>query len=66
MPVALVLMLRRSCSRSQPRPKAKPTNPGDKIGSRLGVKKVCRTAAQWQEWNDIEKVRQVVNQAPSG
>jgi Tfp pilus assembly protein PilF len=57
---------------------AKATNPNDKIicerqdeiGSRLGAKKVCKTAAQWteerrSERNDLEKIQQVVNQAPS-
>jgi hypothetical protein len=42
----------------------------DEIGSRLAAKKVCKTAAQWQEErrterNDLEKVQQVVNQVPS-
>jgi hypothetical protein len=57
---------------------AKAANPNDKIicerqdeiGSRLGGKKVCKTAAQWQEErrterNDLEKIQQVVNQEPS-
>ncbi len=57
---------------------AKGTNPNDKIicerqdqiGSRLGAKKVCKTAAQWAEErrterNDLEKIQQVVNQEPS-
>lgn len=42
----------------------------DDIGSRLGGKKVCKTALQWQEErreqrNDVERIQQTVNQAPT-
>src|SRR5438067_4836503 len=59
---------------------AKPANPNDKIicerqdeiGSRLGAKKVCKTAAQWEEerrteQNDLQKIQQQgTGTSPSG
>jgi hypothetical protein len=57
---------------------AKPANPNDKIicerqeeiGSRLGGKKVCKTAAQWQEERQqqrdtVEKFQQQATGQPS-
>lgn len=43
----------------------------EEIGSRLGGKKVCKTAAEWQEERrlqrqDIERIQQTTNQSPSG
>jgi invasion protein IalB len=43
----------------------------EEIGSRLGGKKVCKTALEWQEErreqrNDVERVQQTINQTPSG
>jgi hypothetical protein len=42
----------------------------EQIGTRLGAKRVCMTAAQWAEQRreqreDMERVQRVVNQAPS-
>ena len=42
----------------------------DTIGTRLGARKVCLTALQWQQKKqeqreDFEKVQRIVNQEPS-
>lgn len=43
----------------------------EQIGTRLGARRVCLTALQWEEQRreqreDLERVQRIVNQSPSG
>jgi hypothetical protein len=60
------------------RPASKPADPNklicervEKTGTRLGARRVCMTAAQWdaqrrEQREDLERVQRIQNQSPSG
>jgi len=60
------------------RPAAKAQDPNklicervEKTGTRLGARRVCMTAAQWdaqrsEQREDLERVQRIQNQSPSG